>query len=124
MTKILIADDNQPSRELLRAVLKRCCDQVIEACNGQEALDKITDAMPDLVLLDLEMPLLDGIAVLHRLRRDPRFVALPVMAVTANAMRGMREKVLAQGFDGYVSKPIEAAALRDQVTAILGRHLA
>jgi CheY-like chemotaxis protein len=116
---ILVVDDNPDSRHLLRSVLKNSCEQVLEACQGQEALDVITRAEPDLVLLDLEMPVLDGFAVLSELRRDPRFTALPVVAVTANAMFGDREKALAAGFDAYITKPIQAKLVRRQVEQLL-----
>lgn len=119
MRKILVVDDNLASRELLRHILKASC-QVLEASHGQEALDKIAEAEPDLVLLDLEMPGLDGFAVLRQLRQHPRSGALRVVAVTARAMQGDRETALAAGFDGYITKPINAAALRRQVEQILG----
>jgi CheY-like chemotaxis protein len=121
---ILVVDDNPDSRHLLRSVLKSSCELVLEACQGQEALDVITRAEPDLVLLDLEMPVLDGFAVLSELRRDPRFSALPVVAVTANAMFGDREKALAAGFDAYVTKPIQAVSLRRQIDQLLRRERA
>jgi CheY-like chemotaxis protein len=120
MRKIMIVDDNLASRELMRAVLKRLCDEILEACNGKEALERIIETKPDLVLLDIEMPIIDGIAVLRQIRQDPHLACLPVLAVTANAMQGDREKVLAEGFDGYVAKPINAAMLRKQVEDILG----
>lgn len=120
MKKIVIADDNRASRDLLRAVLKAPDRLLLEASQGQEALDVISREVPNLVLLDLEMPLLDGYAVLRRLRADTRFAGLRVVAVTANAMRGARESVLAAGFDDYVAKPIQAVALRKQVAELLG----
>jgi len=119
MSRILIVDDNLASRELLRAILKPSCDEILEACNGREALEIIGASRPDLVLLDIEMPLVDGIGVLHQVRRDPNFARLTVLAVTANAMQGDRERILAEGFDGYVAKPINAAMLRKQVKDIL-----
>lgn len=66
------------------------------------------------------MPVLDGISVVRRLRRDPRFASLPVLAVTADAMQGTRDRILAEGFTGYVSKPIDATFIRKQVKEILG----
>mgnify|MGYP001065134346 CR=1 FL=1 len=119
MRKILVVDDNLATRELLRHVLKASYE-VLEAGHGQEALEKLAAEAPDLVLLDLEMPGLDGFAVLRRLREDARFGALPVVAVTARAMQGDRERALAAGFDGYITKPIDAAALRRQVEQMLG----
>jgi len=118
--KVLIVDDNPASRELLLAVLKRLSYDILEACNGAEALEKIAATRPDLVLLDIEMPVMDGIAVVRKLRQDSRFASLPVLAVTADAMQGTRDRILAEGFSGYVTKPIDAARIREQVREILG----
>ena len=79
----------------------------------------IGESLPDLVLLDIQMPYLDGYAVLERLRSESRFRSLRVIAVTAFAMRGDREKALAAGFDGYITKPIRIADLRAQVECFL-----
>ncbi len=119
MTRILVVDDNAASRELLRHIVKPLCQEVLEACQGQEALARIAEEEPDLVLLDLEMPALDGFAVLRELRQNPRFSALPVVAVTANAMRGDREKAFAAGFTGYITKPVSAALVRTEVKRLL-----
>lgn len=119
MKKILVAEDNPASRELLRELLANPDYRVIEAGDGEEVLQKVEEEQPDLVLLDIQIPKLDGFAVLHRLRQDPRFATLRVVALTAYAMRGDREKGLAAGFDGYLTKPIDAAALRVQVEQLL-----
>jgi len=123
MRRILIVDDNLPSRELLKAVLKRSCDQVLEAREGKEALEIISRDQPDLVFLDLQMPVMDGFAVLNHIRQDPQSAGLRVVAVTANAMQGEKERVLAAGFDAYIAKPINAAMLRKQVEQMLGQQL-
>jgi two-component system cell cycle response regulator DivK len=117
--KILVVDDNPDSRYLLRAVLERSCDEVLEASQGQEALDIIAEAEPDLVLLDIEMPVMDGYGVLSELRRNPRFASVRVVAISANAMYRDREKALAAGFDAYVTKPIHVTSLRKQVEQLL-----
>ena len=119
MTKILVVDDNAASRELLRTALKGAGRQILEASQGSQALQMIVKETPDLVLLDIEMPLLDGFAVLRELRGDARFAALPVVAVTANAMQGAREKALDAGFTAYITKPIRVAAVRSQVARLL-----
>jgi CheY-like chemotaxis protein len=75
---------------------------------------------PDLILLDLQMPALDGFGVLRELRADPRFAELPIVALTANAMQGDREKALAAGFTSYLSKPVSLASLRGEVARLLG----
>jgi two-component system cell cycle response regulator DivK len=119
MKKILVAEDNPASSELIREVLSGRGYDVIEACDGREALQKIEETEPDLVLLDIQLPILDGFAVLLQLRQNPRFANLRVVAVTANVMKEDREKGLRAGFDAYISKPIDAAALRLQVDQLL-----
>jgi CheY-like chemotaxis protein len=111
MRKILIAEDNPVNRELLHELLEARGYAVDEAANGQEALQMIAQSRPDALLLDLNMPVLDGFATVRKIREDPTISSLPVLAVTAYAMRGDREKTLQAGFDGYLSKPIIASAL-------------
>lgn len=120
MKKILVAEDDPANRQLLREILGADGYQVIEAANGREALEKIAEMQPDLVLLDMQMPILDGFAVLRQLRQDPRFANLRVVAVTACAMRGDREKALAAGFDAYITKPIDTRELGAQIVRFLG----
>ena len=119
MKKILIAEDNPVNRELLRELLEMQDYEVFEACNGQEALDMIEQRRPDLLILDLGMPVLDGFGAIRKIRADPAFAGLPVLAATAYAMRGDREKTLEAGFDGYVSKPIQPAALKQEIARLL-----
>jgi CheY-like chemotaxis protein len=120
MSKILIVDDNRASRDLLRAILKSVCSDIVEAKNGQEALDLIQQDRPDLVLLDIDMPVLDGLSAVRKIRQDPSLADLPVVAVTSFAMEGDRDKGLAAGFTMYLTKPVRAATLRQQVQQLLG----
>jgi two-component system, cell cycle response regulator DivK len=120
MEKVLVVDDNRTSRELIRAILKSVRCDIIEASHGQQALDVLRQERPDLVLLDIDMPGLDGLAVVRTIRQDAAFVNLPVVAVTAFAMEGDREKGMAAGFTAYVTKPVRAAILRKQVQQLLG----
>jgi CheY-like chemotaxis protein len=117
--KILVAEDDPASRELLCALLEEEDYQVIEAADGREALDKLNEMTPDLALLDIQMPHLDGFEVLSRMRQDPRLANLPVIAVTAFAMRGDDERCLGAGFDAYVSKPIETRSLQALIRRFL-----
>jgi CheY-like chemotaxis protein len=119
MSKILIAEDNPVNRELLREMLEARRYQVVEAANGQDALTKLEETFPDLVLLDINMPVLDGFAVISRIRQNPKFSRLAVMAVTANAMKEDRERVLGAGFNGYLPKPIDSATLFKEVERLL-----
>lgn len=117
--KVLIVDDNPVSRELIREVLEASDLWILEAENGEEALKKIADEKPDLVLLDIQLPVYDGYEVLHRVRTCLKLDKLPVLALTAYAMQGDREKALDSGFNAYITKPIDAAALRFQIKTIL-----
>ena len=117
--KILIADDRAPSRELIREILEMAGYQVAEAPDGAQALEMAQQLSPDLILLDIEMPALNGFGVIEKLREDPRFAATPVVALTASAMQGDREKALQAGFTGYISKPVRLAALRAEVARLL-----
>ena len=119
MTKILVAEDNSSNRELLRELLESWGYEVIEAVDGEAALKAASEGSPDAVLLDIQMPLLDGYEVLRRLRQDPKLAHLRVMALTAFAMRGDREKALAFGFNAYHSKPINGPVLKRDIEQLL-----
>jgi CheY-like chemotaxis protein len=122
MTKILIAEDNAVNRELLRELLEMRGYTVVEACDGEEALRMIEQTQPDLLLLDIGMPLLDGFGVVSKIRENPQMAALPVVAVTAYAMQGDREKILNSKFDGYLSKPVNARSLAEELERLLGKQ--
>src|ERR1051326_4244007 len=112
MAKVLIVEDNPANRELLAEMLGSWGYELLEATDGQDALEKAASGQVDIVLLDIQMPVLDGYAVLSRLRANPDLAKLPVIALTAFAMRGDREKALACGFDAYLTKPIDFQQLR------------
>ena len=120
MKTILVVDDNPANRELIYELLSTTGHRLVEACTGEEALQKVEEESPDLVLLDLRMPELDGFAVLEKLRQDPRNAKLKVVALTALAMQGDAEKGLVAGFDDYITKPIDAAKLLKKVEKRLG----
>ena len=119
--KIVIAEDSAAGRELLRELIESWGYEVIEATDGREALQKIIETAPDLVLCDIQMPEQDGYAVIQSLRQDTRFRKLPVIALTAFAMRGDKEKTLAAGFDGHHSKPVEFESLKAEIERLLVR---
>ena len=119
MVTILVADDNPVSRELLCEVLEEDEIRVIEAGDGQEALHQIQAEQPDLVLLDIQMPVLDGYQVLEEIRKLNLSAPMQVIALTAFAMEGDRQRVLDAGFDGYVSKPIDVIGFRKQLASLL-----
>jgi CheY-like chemotaxis protein len=120
MEKVLIVDDNRASRDLIRAILKTVHCDIIEAAHGQQALELMQQERPDLILLDIDMPGLNGLAVVKKIREDTSLADLPVVAVTAFAMERDREKAMAAGFTAYVTKPVRAAMLRQQVQQLLG----
>jgi CheY-like chemotaxis protein len=119
--KILIAEDNAVNRELLRELLEIRGHEVIEACNGEEALRALEDCKPEILLLDLGMPVLDGYGTVRKIRENPGFATLPVLAVTAYAMQGDKERILSSGFDGYLSKPINPTLLFQELERLLSR---
>lgn len=117
--KVLVVDDNPISRELVREVVENSERMVVEAENGEEALRMIAGERPDIVLLDIQLPVYDGYEVLRRVREDLKLKDLPVIALTAYAMQQDREKALDAGFDDYIAKPIDAASLRARIRKIL-----
>ena len=119
MPRILVADDNADGREMLRDLLEAWGFQVLEARDGREALLSASKDHPDAILLDLQMPRLDGFAVLQCLREDRRFSATPAVAVTALAQNGDRDKALRAGFDAYVTKPVDFGSLRREIERLL-----
>ena len=119
MKTILIADDKESSRELIRALLERSGYSVIEAADGEQAVRQARENQPDLILLDLQMPRLDGFGVLRELRGEDHFRDKPVVALTAYAMHGDREKALEAGFTSYVTKPVNLMQLREHVARLL-----
>jgi two-component system cell cycle response regulator DivK len=109
--RILVVEDNELNMKLFRDILLATGYRPIEATTGGEALALAAEHAPDLVLMDIQLPDLDGVQALRRLRADGRTASIPVLAVTAQAMRGDREQFLAAGFDGYVSKPVNVREL-------------
>lgn len=119
MKTILIADDKATGRELVRTVLEKSGYIVIEAADGPEALQLAKQASPDLIILDLHMPNIDGFGVIQKLRSDAQFSETPVVALTASAMQGDRERAMSLGFTGYITKPIRLVALRNEIERLL-----
>ena len=109
--RILVVEDNEKNMKLFRDVLGARGYRTLEATTGGEAVELATEQAPDLVLMDIQMPGVDGVEALRRLRADERTAAIPVLAVTAQAMQGDRERFLAEGFDGYLSKPVNVREL-------------
>ena len=119
MKKVLIADDKAESRELLRTVLEKSGYEVHEAVDGVQALEQARALVPDLIILDLHMPRLDGFGAIEKLRQEDNFAATPILALTASAMMGDRERAITAGFSGYIAKPIGLNTLRNEVARLL-----
>jgi two-component system cell cycle response regulator DivK len=109
--QILVVEDNEMNMKLLRDVLYATGYRTLEATTGAEAVELASANVPDLVLMDIQLPDFDGVQALHRLRANARTASIPVLAVTAQAMQGDRQGFLAAGFDGYVSKPVNVREL-------------
>jgi CheY-like chemotaxis protein len=120
MKTILVAEDRDASRELIRTVLTAAGYAVVEARDGREAIERALENPADLVILDLYMPHTDGFGVLARLRGDEHYAKVPIVALTASAMAGDREKAIACGFSEYISKPVNLTLLRQEVGRLLG----
>ncbi len=117
--KVLVVEDNRDSRELVVKVLTARGYQVVEAMDGEEALGMVERLRPDLILMDISLPRMDGHEVTRRLKGSEQFKAIPVIALTAHAMKGDREKALAAGCDGYITKPINVRELDGQIRQFL-----
>lgn len=117
--RILIAEDHPASLELLRYLLAANGYDILSAEDGEAALDLARRETPDLIICDLQMPKKNGYEVVRQLKSEPALSAIPVVAVTAFSMIGDREQVLAAGFDGYLSKPIEP----EEFVALIEQYL-
>ena len=119
--RVLVVEDNEKNMKLFRDVLVASGYRTLEATTGSEAVAMASEHTPDLVLMDIQLPDLDGVQALHRLRADPRTATIPIVALTAQAMQGDRERFLAAGFDGYMSKPVNVRDLIGTVREHCGR---
>ena len=113
--QILVVEDNEKNMKLFRDVLQAMGYRVLEATTGGRAVDVATEHVPDLVLMDIQLPDINGVEVLGRLRANEHTASIPVLALTAQAMEGDRERFLSADFDGYLSKPVNVVALLDTV---------
>jgi CheY-like chemotaxis protein len=116
---ILVVEDNERNLKLLRDVLEYAGYDVRVARTAEDGITLADTEPPDLVLMDLQLPGIDGMEALRRLRQSPRTAGIPVVAVTAQAMKQDRERALTAGFNGYVEKPISVRAFPDQVRSFL-----
>jgi CheY-like chemotaxis protein len=120
---ILVVDDNSSNLKLFTFLLTTPGHVVTTAGNAKEALDVLGRITPDLIIMDLQLPDVDGLTLTRQLKADPKMKDIPIVAVTASAMKGDEEKALAAGVDGYMSKPVEKRAFRAMVARYLQRDL-
>ena len=118
---ILYVEDNPDNRTLVRRILLSEDYKLLEATNAHEALDILTTAKPDLILMDINMPDMDGYTLTAKIRSMQGFERVPILALTANVMRGDREKTIEAGCDGYIQKPIDLDQLVREIERFLLR---
>jgi two-component system cell cycle response regulator DivK len=106
MAKILIIEDNEQNLYLETFILQKNGHEIIQARNGESGISLAAQTVPDLILLDIQLPGMDGYTVAEELRKDPRIASIPIIAVTSYAMTGDRERILEAGCTGYIEKPI------------------
>ena len=116
--QVLVVEDNARNMRLLRDVLEATGYRTLEASTGGQALTLAAEHGPAVVLMDVRLPDMDGMEALRRLRKDQRTASIPVLAVTAQAMKGDRERFTEAGFDGYLSKPVDV----DELLAAIEEH--
>ena len=119
MKTILIVEDNEKNMKLVRDILRHQGHETVEAAAGEEGVRLAVERRPDLVLMDIQLPDIDGIEALRRIRRDPTLDAIPVIAVSASVMPDEQQKIVTSGFDAYVTKPINLKQFVETVQRFL-----
>jgi len=117
--KILIIEDNEHNMYLTSFILGKSGYEVVKAWDGKEGLAKATEELPDLILLDIQLPLMDGYTLIRELRKNPDLAGIPIIAVTSYAMSGDAEKTISAGCTGYIKKPINPETFVSQVEKFL-----
>jgi len=124
VTKILLVEDNEMNRDMLSRRLTRRGYEVVMAVDGEQGIAMATSESPALILMDMSLPGVDGWEATRQIRAAPATRAIPVIALTAHAMEGDREKALAAGVDDFDTKPVELERLLGKIEALLGRNAA
>jgi len=117
--KILFVEDNPQNRYLVTFLLEKSGFEVIAAEDGEEALRAVEEHTPALILMDIQLPKMDGYEATRRIKADPRFRDIPLVALTAHSMKGDRGKAIAAGCDDYITKPVDADGLVDHIRRLL-----
>ncbi|TMG31806.1 MAG: response regulator [Chloroflexi bacterium] len=118
---VLLVEDNEKNMKLARDILRFKGYRVTEATTGEDAVASAATEPPDLVLMDIQLPGIDGIEAFRRIRSDPKTATIPVVALTASVMAGDRERFDKAGFDGFIAKPIDVKQFPDQVASYLAK---
>lgn len=121
MAKLLLVEDNEMNRDMLSRRLERRGFQIIMAVDGQQGVEMAQSESPDLILMDMSLPILDGWEATRRLKAGPKTSAIPIIALTAHAMSGDREKALDAGANDYDTKPIELPRLLEKIQTLLNK---
>jgi CheY-like chemotaxis protein len=123
IARILIIEDNQFNHELIEYLLQQAGYVTLSAWDGLEGLDLARETQPDLILCDLQMPVMNGYEVVQHIKTEVPLKLIPIVAVTASSMPGDSDKAFAAGFDGYIAKPIEPRLFVQQIEVFLPNHL-
>jgi two-component system cell cycle response regulator DivK len=121
--RILVVEDNDKNRKLVRIILEANNYEVIEATTGEEALRYLQNTKPDLILLDIQLPHMDGLALTREIRNQEENKKIPIIAVTAYAMKGDKERIIKAGCDAYISKPIDTRQLPVTVADMINKSM-
>lgn len=118
--KILIVDDSEKNLKLFKLIIASMGHEIMTAGNGEEGIKKAKEELPDLILMDIQMPVMDGVSAVNVLSADEATKNIPVIALTSYAMKGDRERFLQHGFTDYISKPIDTDNFMDTIKKVLG----
>ena len=122
MTRVLVVEDNEMNMQLVEFLLEKGGYEIVKAASGEEAMAVARGGEPvDLILMDIHLPGVDGLSVVQELKRDERTRKVPVLALTAHAMRGDKDRFLQAGCDGYISKPIDVKTFLSSIEPFVGR---
>ena len=119
MSRILVVDDNALNLQLTCITLEMAGHEILSASNGRDAIGMAESERPDLILMDLRMPVMDGRQAMKHIKENAQTRHIPILALTASAMKGEREELLASGFDGYIDKPIDVRTFAGTVSKFL-----
>jgi len=122
MIKILLVEDNEMNRDMLTRRLERKGFEIVIAVDGKAGIDMASSSNPDIILMDLSLPVIDGWEATRQIKADPATQSVPVIALTAHAMAGDEQKALAAGCDDYDTKPIDLKRLLGKIETLLGKH--